>query len=104
MSFGETPRMLVRPLEPPPGLGLGTTVHDEPPVQCSMRVPLPPPATQTLHADSMVTALRLPVPPGLAGWPPVQAWQVGPVVAVAAVAPSPVSTPPSSSGAASTRR
>src|SRR6266581_5542534 len=105
MSVGEVPRMLVRKLKPPPGSGLGTTVQDEPPVQCSMRVPLPPtPAAQTLHADSMVTALRWPRPPGLAGCPPVQAWQAGPVAAVAAPDPSPVSTPPSSSGGASTRR
>src|SRR6185437_11701335 len=83
-------------------LGLGTTVQVEPPVQCSMMVWRSPvaPATQTLHAERWSTPLRLsplPVSPGLAGCPPVQAWQV---TALAAVDPSPVSTPPSSSGTA----
>jgi hypothetical protein len=78
MSVEETVRTLARPLPVVPGLGLGTTVQEEP-SQCSMRVWLAPPlfpvvpTAQASQADSTATPFSsLSRVPGLGGWPKVQ--------------------------------
>ena len=61
MSVGEMAPTPVRWLPALPGSGLGSTVQDEPPAQCSMSVWAPPgslaavPTAQTLHADTTAT-------------------------------------------------
>src|SRR5689334_5004052 len=103
MSLGETAFTLARPLPVVPGLGLGTTVQEEP-SQCSMRVWLTPlprvvPTAQALQADSTVTPLSaLSEVPGLGGCPDVQPWQTA---ADAVACQGAASAPASISGAAS---
>src|SRR5262249_9734913 len=102
-SLAETARTSSSTLPSAPGLGLGTTVQDEP-SQCSVRVWSPPlaaskPAAQTSHGEISVTPVKvLSTVLAATGDAPVRLTHVA---AEAAAGPSPASPPASTSGAAS---